>query len=228
MHTGEAAARRAGGRRVGDPDPVTVERVTEEDGRRLRAARNRQRVADALLDLIHEGVDRPTAQQVADRSGVSIRSVFRLYDDMHDLHRAAIAAQARRVRAQYELPSRSGTLEQRIRRLVSSRSKLFESIGPVRRVGVGLASSSAGITQQLDLVNHYMRDQLADFFASELEAMPAASRRLMLNALDVSLSWETWDRLRTVQSLPERTARQVVAGTVEALLAQPPGAGLSR
>ena len=52
----------------------------------------------ALLDLLDEGVIRPTAQQVAERSGVSLRSIFRIFDDVESLNAAACARQVTRVR----------------------------------------------------------------------------------------------------------------------------------
>ena len=50
--------------------------ATALDGRVRRGARNRQTIVDALLDLVGSGILRPTAQQVADRAGVGIRTVF--------------------------------------------------------------------------------------------------------------------------------------------------------
>ena len=40
---------------------------------------------DALQELVHEGVLVPTAQTVAERAGVGIRTVFRHFDDMETL-----------------------------------------------------------------------------------------------------------------------------------------------
>ena len=68
------------------------------DGRRARRQRSRDLVVDALLDLLNAGVVRPTAQQVAERSGVSLRSIFRIFDDVETLHAAAAAEQLARVR----------------------------------------------------------------------------------------------------------------------------------
>lgn len=193
--------------------------MTEVDGRRLRAERSRERVLEAVLDLVDEGESRPTAQQVADRSGVSIRSVFRLYDDVHELHAAAIATQARRVQHLYELPAGAGRLEARVTRLVAARAKLFETIAPVRRLAVRMANTSPEIRGQLTELGDMMRGQLDEYFAAELGDLPPARHRLELQALDVVLSWESWERLRVGQGLTERAAKGVVTALVTALLA---------
>ena len=76
---------------------------TTVDGRRARRHRSRDLAVDALLDLLNEGVVRPTAQQVAERSGVSLRSIFRIFDDVESLNAAACARQVTRVRHLFEI-----------------------------------------------------------------------------------------------------------------------------
>ena len=61
------------------------------DGRTARRDRNRELVLDAALELFREGHLEPTALQVAERSGLSPRSVFRYFEDTEALLRAAIA-----------------------------------------------------------------------------------------------------------------------------------------
>ena len=55
------------------------------DGRLLRSERSRQLIIDACQELVNEGVLVPTAQNVADRAGVGIRTVFRHFADMETL-----------------------------------------------------------------------------------------------------------------------------------------------
>ncbi len=55
------------------------------DGRVLRSERSRESIVEALFELIGEGVLRPTAQQVAERAGVGLRTVFRHFSDMDTL-----------------------------------------------------------------------------------------------------------------------------------------------
>ena len=67
--------------------------MSAEDGRRLRRERNRDAVVQAVLELVREGELAPGVEAVAARAGLSARSVFRYFDDLDDLCRAAIARQ---------------------------------------------------------------------------------------------------------------------------------------
>jgi AcrR family transcriptional regulator len=189
------------------------------DGRVRRATRSRQLVVETFLDLLDEGEPQPTAQQVATRSGVSMRSIFRLFDDVEAMHTAAIATQISRVRhLLVELPH-EGPLDGRIAALVASRAESFEVISPVRRMAVRLAPTSRPIRTDLDRANVYFRTQVEGVFAPELSTEPARRRRDRVDALDVVTSWETWERLRTVQHRSVREATRIVTGLVERTLA---------
>ncbi len=188
------------------------------DGRALRSARTRRLVVDVFLDLLGEGEAQPTTQQVADRSGVSMRSIFRLFDDVEALHSAAVAAQIDRVAPLFVAPPVDGSRAQRIDALVASRAQLFEAIAPVRRFAVRLAPTSQPIRNHLDRSNRMLRSQLSELFDAELGKLPAAHRSDVLDALDLVTSFEAWDRLRIVQGRSRAAARRVVGAAVAPLL----------
>ena len=58
------------------------------DGRTARAVRTRGRLVDATIALVEEGDLRPTAPRIAERAGVSVRSVFQHFDDLETLFSA--------------------------------------------------------------------------------------------------------------------------------------------
>ncbi|MEO1059567.1 MAG: helix-turn-helix domain-containing protein, partial [Actinomycetota bacterium] len=70
--------------------PIATADLSDADGRSLRRERNREAVIDALVELIQEGNLEPGAKQIAERAGVSHRSVFRYFDDMTDLAETAV------------------------------------------------------------------------------------------------------------------------------------------
>lgn len=195
-------------------DPVGA----ANDGRVQRSAVTRRRVVEAFLDLLVEGELQPTAQQVANRSGVSMRSIFRLFEDVDALHLAAIAAQLDRVAHLILAPRSDGRLPQRIRALVKRRAELFEAIAPVRRFAVRLAPTSPPIRADQERANDYLRAQVAELFDAELGDLPVARRSDVLDALDVMTSFEVWDRMRVGQKLTTRAVRRIVAGSVASLL----------
>ena len=59
--------------------------LAHSDGRVRRGERSRGAIVEALHALIGAGDLAPTAQQVAERAGVGLRSVFRHFRDMESL-----------------------------------------------------------------------------------------------------------------------------------------------
>jgi len=189
------------------------------DGRHQRRARNRESVVEAILGLLDEGVAQPTAQDVAIRSGVSMRSIFRLFDDMGALHRSAIERQTQRLAPLLvELPT-DGPLADRVAAVVANRAEVFESVSPVRRLANRLAPSSPPISGELARLGRHLRSQLIATFAPELRR---GADVLLLDALDAATSWDTWERLRVDQQLSPVEARRTVTLTVTALLREEP------
>ena len=59
------------------------------DGRRLRSERTRQTIIEAYLALLRENPQVPTAAQIAERAGYSVRSIFERFPDLLSLRIAA-------------------------------------------------------------------------------------------------------------------------------------------
>ena len=57
------------------------------DGRRRRSQRSRDRIVTAMIDLVEAGAITPSAEEVAARAEVGLRSVFRHFRDMESLYR---------------------------------------------------------------------------------------------------------------------------------------------
>jgi AcrR family transcriptional regulator len=201
-----------------DATEVTSTSDVETDGRRARAERNREAVVDAILDLLHEGVERPTGEEIAARSGVSVRSVFRHFDDLESLHAAAVERHAERIATLFEPPPVEGDLDARIDALGARRSRLFEEMTPVRRVAEQLRGRSPAIDERLAYARRLLRRQLEILFAAELGALDATSRRDVLDAVEAAASWNTWHLLRSDQKCSVARARAVMTRTLRALL----------
>lgn len=196
--------------------PVLAE--VEPDGRNLRRSHSFERAVDAVLDLIVEGIPTPTAQQIADRSGISIRTVFRLTQDIESLHAAAVQRQTERIASLYVTLPADGALDARIAVLVENRALVFETIAPVRRVGERLAASSELIAEGLDRHHGILRTQVESVFGPELAILSTRDAHDTLNALDVVSSWESWDQLRRLKGLTLPEASRVMAQLIDAVL----------
>ena len=200
--------------------------TNEEDGRRLRAARNYEAVVTAVLDIARECPPRviylPSAAEVAARAGVSERTVFRHFADLNALFVAA-ASRIRPIHEAYVGPRpNAARVADRITELVQLRSKLYEEIAPVRRVAIHLSHTHPLLVDQLAQAFTAARAQVADVFAPELSRLDSKDRSLMLDALDLAASWATWDNLRTVQDCSVPRTRQVVTKLMSDLLATVP------
>ena len=192
------------------------------DGRRAGRQRNRNAVVDALLDLYQEGVISPGAQDVADRSGVSRRSLFRYFDDMDELCHVAIDRQSARVSHLFEIEDLGeGPLAARIDRIVRQRTQLFEAISPVARVARLRAPFQPIIAVELARSAALLRAQLARHFARELDGLGPDARSETLAAADVLASFESFDLMRRTQSLSLDDASAAMRRGLAALLATP-------
>jgi AcrR family transcriptional regulator len=184
------------------------------DGRHAWRERNRNAVVDALLDLYLEGAVNPGAQLIAERSGVSRRSLFRYFDDMDDMCRVAISRHQERVSHLFELDALGvGTLEDRIDRIVEQRIRLFEAVAPVRRIARLRAPYQPILAEELRRTGDILSRQAVDNFAAELNAMGPDARSRARSAADILTSFDAFEVMRSSQGLhPEQIAEVIRSG----------------
>jgi len=191
------------------------------DGRVARGIRAREAIAQALIELLHKGVERPTARQLAEHAGVSLRLVFHHFEDMETVLQSAVAIQVERHWAKLEAVAPDGDLAHRVRATVRERARLYEAIAPVRRAAGLAAGRSPTLARELETSRRMLRSQLRHTFSRELEAYEygrVATERDLLDALDVATSFETWDQLRRRTGRSATAARHVVEQLVAGAL----------
>ena len=76
------------GLRTWEGDAVARRSAEAVDGRVTRTLRSRLAICDACLDLVQEGVLQPGADQIAERAGVSRRSIESCVRRRHPKSRA--------------------------------------------------------------------------------------------------------------------------------------------
>ena len=190
------------------------EAIESADGRVRRGAQNRDRILDALYDLIGEGELQPTAEQVARRAGVGERTVFRHFEDMETLHAELSGRLRREVAPLLEERRPEGSLRERVSALVARRVRLFESIAPYHRSAVLQRPRSKFLQRAHAETCRTLREDLNRTLAQELEDDEGEK----LEALDVIGSMEAWDRLRCEQRLGRERAARVMEVALLALL----------
>jgi TetR/AcrR family transcriptional regulator of autoinduction and epiphytic fitness len=182
------------------PDGHTAVKV---DGRRLRRQNNREAVIDALIALLEEGDYSPSTNDVAERAGISARSLFRYFDDVDDLLRAAIQRQLATAQPVLDLGvTADAPVAMKIRRLVERRVAMHEALTPTARASRIAAHRSSVITRQLRAGRRFLGNQIRQLFPEELDG----ERADLLPAIDALLSYETHDLLRGTHGMSrERT-----------------------
>lgn len=163
------------------------------DGRTMRRTRNRTSVINALLSMIREGDLRPAASEIADRAGVSHRSIFRYFDDLDDLVRTTIAQAFREVGALSAIPDiGEGDFADRVARFVDARLKLLEFVDRPMQLARARANSIPSIDDQLSSVADFLRVQIHEHFAPELEPLEDEARAAVVDAVLILTSYDAY------------------------------------
>ena len=195
--------------------------MTLVDGRSTRRDRNRDVVLDAALALFAEGHVEPNAILVAERAGVSERSVFRYFEDTDALLRAAIARHLERTLPLFDVPGLGeGPLTERIDRFVTHRLTLYQAVAPTARAAVYRAHTNELIRSQLEQARTRLRVQMEAMFEPELAAMPAAERRSALAAADALFQFEGVEHLCVHLGLTPARAKDTLRHTLTAFFSR--------
>jgi AcrR family transcriptional regulator len=198
--------------------PATRPVEPPADGRRLRRDRNRDAVVRALLSLYNDGNLNPSTEEIAARSGVSARSLFRYFDDVDDLCDAAIQQQQDDVRHLLPLDATPDqAFADRVAAVVHQRGELFEAIESVATVSRLRAPFQLLVADRLTQGRAFLRSQLVILFAAELAAMPEQIAAARLSAADVATSFEAWRLLRDDQRLTSQRAMAAMAESLTVL-----------
>lgn len=183
------------------------------DGRHRRSERSRDSIVNALLDLVAGGAISPSAEEVALRAGVGLRSVFRHFRDMESLFQAMRARLAEDYQV-WLIPFTGSGWREQLTETIDRRVTTFEQLLPFMRAADAHRHRSATIEIEHARIRSMMRARLemvvADKFAADADGF---------EALDLLLCPETWQRLRTEQALSPADARRIVERQIERILA---------
>ena len=189
------------------------------DGRTARRDRGRVAVLEAALELFEEENLEPTPEEIAQRAGVSTRSVYRYFQDRDELVRAVIAHKQLKVLPMFHIEDiGNGELTSRISRLVDSRLRVYDAIGATARAMTIKASSDPVIGEQVKFRKSIFREQIEVNFAQEFDPMTPTQRANSLNAIDSLSQVESLDHFRVDLNLSSDETRKLLIASIEALL----------
>ena len=190
------------------------------DGRTVRAERTRRALVDALLALLDEGVLRPTTEQIAERAGVSERSLFQHFSDREQLFETVARQQYERVLPTLKAIDASLPVSERIDAFVDQRARLYEQSKGVRRAAALLEPDSGAVAGWLATARKAGAADVERVFRTELEATPEGERTFLRAALVSASAWTAWESYRFHQGLGVARARAALRATLAALLAE--------
>ncbi len=203
---------------VGDGVLELVDGEPREDGRTARSRRTRTAVVDALLALQEEGNLTPTAQQVAERAGVALRTVFGHFSDMETLWVEAGQRELLVLTSLADDIAPDLPLAERISRFAASRARVLERLLPVARAARLRELTSAAMAANRVMFIDVGDDEVEMVFATELEGRDEEARRRLLDALFVVAGMPAWESLRYDRSMSPEQAQQHVERHLVALL----------
>ena len=189
------------------------------DGRRARREQNVEAVVEAMLDLLGEGHLSPGAAMVAERSGVSLRSVFRYFDDMPALTELAIARQMERAAHFFDLIDASGTVEERAAALADHRVRQYDHLAPYARAALVRSYEFPAVARGLATRRDALRRQAEALFAPELDGLDAPTRVEVLAALEGVTSLEVIDQMIAHRGLSTDQVEAALSRAVVAIVA---------
>jgi AcrR family transcriptional regulator len=202
---------------------VSTPGVTRVDGRTARRDRNRDAVLDAVHEAFGERGTLPTMEDVAERSGVSLRSIYRYFSDAQQLLLAALARRIALMEPLWQQPDLGcGTLDERVAALLSHRLWLYDENRPTIRAAFELAESTPDIAEQIQRRRRQLLGQTCEQFAAELVRCSPEEANRRATCVEVLCQFESLELLRRTQGLTRDEAFEVLATGVRAVVAASP------
>jgi AcrR family transcriptional regulator len=199
-----------------------VRKLGRIDGRRLRSERTKQLIIEAFLALLRDNPVMPTAVQIAERAGYSVRSIFERFPDLvalrvaatdYALAQAAALAPARHV---------TGDRQTRLRSQVETRAGTCERGVALWRVLLNSDDNSGELAVRIGRARENTVARIEQMYRPELSTLSETERKHMLIALEALTDHESWARMREMFNLSFEESCDVWITTIDRLLPPTP------
>ncbi len=194
---------------------IEVELLGDLDGRRSRRERNRLLVVDGLLNLYSKGILRPSVEEIGIEAGVSVRSIFRYFNDIDDLVRSAIARAIYRALPFLEIcVSADATLYERVGALIDQRISLFSAIAPVAIVARLNAPFQPILQEELAKNRIFLRRQIVSVLGEFLPICESGDLNTTLTAIDILCSFEAYTLMSNDRIIPKDQIKTCLSDSI--------------
>ncbi len=173
----------------------------------------RKKIVNALVALVGEGCVAPTAEQVAERAAVGLRTVFRHFEDMETLYREMTSELDAIVLPAVSARLHAADWRARLQQSIALRADLFERVAAYHVATQVHRHESPYLAEQLQQGEKLQRVLLAGILPKTV-----VQDSTRFEALLLLLSVDAWVRLRRDQALSQAAALQVMQLAADALL----------
>jgi len=197
-----------------------VSELLVRDGRNARRERSREAVIDAVFALVQEGKLPPRVEDIAERAGISISSIFRIFDGLADVQRQALEHSHQQWASSFAVDDAGDELAARIRSHVRSRVELYETAGGLMRVGRGRALDHEPMVEGLARLRARFADQTRQRFATEVQALTPAAAADLVAIVDTVTSPDAFELMTAGHARTPRQISRAWVATLAAVLEQ--------
>ncbi|MEV6770008.1 TetR/AcrR family transcriptional regulator [Nocardia sp. NPDC051030] len=184
--------------------------------RRRNPEQTRKAIVDALLEELKNGRFAPGAKDIAERAGISERSVFVHFQSLDDIRQAVVEAQSDYVETLIVTPDPTLPLDKRIDAVVKQSEAIFTAQRNPRILGLLESISSKPIDERMRLTDNRIREALARTFAQELTRNDTLDEEL-LNLIESTVGWAYRHSLIDRRGLSQRAASHAIGRALRAL-----------
>lgn len=184
------------------------------------AMRRRVRALDAFIDLVLEGHLPPTAEQVAERAGISKATFFRYFESLNAMRYDAGARMLERFPLLHVAEPGHGPMRDRIERFVALRVELWEKVHLLARLQRTMVLQDPEAARMVDRVREIMVDQVRQHFAPELLERSAAQRDDAAMLIAMITSVESWEQFRSTYGRSPLQTRRAWGKAIQSILGE--------
>lgn len=174
------------------------------------------------MALLRENPQVPTASQVAERAGYSVRSIFERFPDLHALRLAAIDFALAQANANSLTTGFDGDRKSRLKAHVDRRARTCTDWLPLWRAVNANKGDSEEVEARINFVRTATIKRIELMYRPELSTLPDLERRQIVLAIDAIIDFESWARMRGFFGLSFEEACAAWTGAIDRLLPPTP------
>jgi AcrR family transcriptional regulator len=174
---------------------------------------------DSMLALIRENGAVPTARAIADRAGLTERTIFNLFDDKRALTLAGVGAFRKQALAQLPAVPKDDDLQCRVQRFFEPFALFLEDYSRIR--WAALTARTAIPDMERGVVLEAVFDRITALL--DPDGICAGTDPQLAAALRAAVDPMTWRLYRVQQRLSMKESRETMIRSVLALARSAPG-----